>query len=98
MLRMSIIPREILCFPRYVCEQPLAWHGVRYVNHMYVNKKAGCSCIQKSKKKASVGVEHRACGDPHRSEKREWSAGDMRQWSKQKKVHRHPVSLTGVLL
>ena len=52
---------------------------------MYVNKKTGCSCIQKNKKKLSVGVEHRAGGDPHSSEKPEWSAGDMRQWSKQKK-------------
>ena len=42
-----------------------------------------------SKKKPSVGVELRAGGDPHRSEKPGWSASDMRQWQK-KKIHRHP--------
>ena len=35
-------------------------------------------------KKPSVGVELRAGGDPHGSEKPGWSAGDMRQWPKQK--------------
>ena len=34
----------------------------------------------KKQKKPSVGVELRAGGDPHRSEKPGWSAGDMRQW------------------
>ena len=29
MLKMLIIPREILCFPRYEREQSLAWHSVR---------------------------------------------------------------------
>ena len=48
-------------------------------------------------KNPSVGVELRAGGDPHRSEKPGWSAGDMRQWPKQK-MHRHPVSPMGVLL
>ena len=38
----------------------------------------------KAKKNHSVGVELRAGGDPHRSEKPGWSAGDMRQWPKQK--------------
>ena len=33
-------------------------------------------------KKPSVGVELSAGGDPHRSEKPGWSAGDMRQWPK----------------
>ena len=51
---------------------------------MCVNKKTGCSWIQKNKKKPSVGVELRAGGDPHRSEKPGWSAGDMRHWPKQK--------------
>ena len=48
----------------------------------------------------SVRVELRAGGDPHRSEKPGWSAGDMRQWPKKRKpkMHRHPVSPTGVLL
>ena len=51
----------------------------------------------KKKKKPSVGVELRGAGDPHRSEKLGWSAGDMRQWPNQK-MHRHPVSPAGVLL
>ena len=38
----------------------------------------------KTKKKPSIGVELRAGGDPPRSEKPGWSAGDMRQWRKQK--------------
>ena len=50
----------------------------------------------KKQKKPSVGVELRAGGDPHRSEKPGWSAGDTRQWSKQK-MHRRLVSLKGVL-
>ena len=49
----------------------------------------------KQKNKPSVGVEFRAGGDPHRSEKPGWSAGDMRQWPKQK-MHRYPVSPRGV--
>ena len=54
----------------------------------------------KNKKKPSVGVKLRAGGDPHMSEKPGWSAGDMRQWPKQKnkKMRRHPVSPTRVLL
>ena len=52
---------------------------------------------KKTQKKPSVGVELRSGGDPQRSEKPGWSAGDMRQWPKQK-MHRHPVSPTGVLL
>ena len=39
-----------------------------------------------NKKKPSVGVELRAGEDPHRSEKPRWSACDMRQWPKQKKI------------
>ena len=35
--------------------------------------------MHSKKKKSSVGVELRASGDPHRSEKLRWSAGDMRQ-------------------
>ena len=38
----------------------------------------------KKQKKPSVGVELRAGGDPHGSEKPGWSASDMRQWPKQK--------------
>ena len=49
------------------------------------------------------GVELRARGDPHRSEKPGWSAGGMRQLNKKKtktkrKMNRYPVSPTGVLL
>ena len=50
----------------------------------------------KKQKKPSVGVELRAGGDPHRSEKPGWSTGDTRQWPKQK-MHGHPVSPKGVL-
>ena len=39
---------------------------------------------KKQKKKLSVGVELRAGGDHHRSEKPGWSASDKRQWPKQK--------------
>ena len=34
----------------------------------------------KTKKKPSIGVELRAGGDPHRSEKPGWSASDTWQW------------------
>ena len=51
--------------------------------------------MPKHSKKPSVGVELRAGGDPHRSKKPGWSAGDMRQWPK--KMHRNPVSPKGVL-
>ena len=50
------------------------------------------------KKKKSIGVELRAGGDPHKSETLGWSTSDMRWWPKRKKMHRHPVSPTGVLL
>ena len=51
-----------------------------------------------TKKKPSVRVELRAGGDPHKSDKSGWSAGDMRPWPKKKKTHRYPVSPKGVLL
>ena len=51
----------------------------------------------KQKNKLSVRVEFRAVGNPHRSENPGWSAGDMRQRPKHK-LHRYPVSPTGVLL
>ena len=88
-------PREIFCFPRYECEWPLAWRGVPQVTCEWIKKLDAYAF--KNKKKSSVGVELRAGGDPHRSEKPGWSASDMRQWPKQKK-HKHPVSPTGVLL
>ena len=50
----------------------------------------------KNKKKPSVGVELRAGGETHRSEKLGWSVGDTRQWPKQK-MHRRSVSPSGVL-
>ena len=73
------------------------WRGM-------VSRKSHVSKIKnwmpKHSKKPSVRVELRAGGDPTRSEKPGWSAGDMRQWPKKKKkeIHRHPVSVTGVLL
>ena len=42
---------------------------------------------KEKKKKPSVGVELRAGGDPHRSEKAGWSAGGMRHTKKTKKKH-----------
>ena len=39
----------------------------------------------KTKKSQVSRVELRAGGNPHRPEKPGWSAGDMRQWPKQKK-------------
>ena len=59
------------------------WHGM-------ASRKSHVSELKNwmpmhSKKKPSVGVELRAGGDPHRSEKPGWSAGDMRQWPKKKK-------------
>ena len=76
-----------------------ATHGVawRPVSQSHVNENPGCSYIQKKQKKPSVGVKLRAGGDPHMSETPGWSASDMRQWPKQK-MHRHPISPTGVLL
>ena len=50
---------------------------------------------KKKKEKSSVGVELRAGGDPHRSQKPGWSAGGMKH---KKKMHTHPVSPTGVLV
>ena len=56
------------------------------VSHSYVCelKNWMSKLSKKHKKKTSVGVELRAGGDPHGSEKPGWSAGDMRQWPKQK--------------
>ena len=41
----------------------------------------------KKQKKPSVGVELRAGGDPHRSEKPGWSAGDTGQWPQKRNVY-----------
>ena len=41
--------------------------------------------MHSKKKKRSVGVELRAGGDPHTSEKPGWSANDIRQWPKQQR-------------
>ena len=52
------------------------WHGM-------VSRKSHVSKLKywmpKHSRNPSVGVELRAGGDPHRSEKPGWSAGDMRQ-------------------
>ena len=72
------------------------WRGIASRKSHVSESKNGMPMHSKKQKKA--GVELRAGGDPHRSEKPGWSAGDKRQWTKQKKMHRHPVSPTGVLL
>ena len=46
-------------------------------------------------KKLSVGVKLRAGGDPNRSEKLGWSAGDTGKWPQ--KMPRYPVSPKRVL-
>ena len=72
------------------------WHDMASCTSHVSELKNWMPMHSKTNKK-SVGVELRAGGDTHRSEKPGWSASDMRQWSKQK-MHRHRVSLTGVLL
>ena len=42
---------------------------------------------KKKKKKPSVRVELRAGGDPHRSEKPGWSAGDIGQWPQKRNAY-----------
>ena len=74
------------------------WHGIASCKSHVSELK---NWMSSHSKKPSVGVELRAGGDPHKSEKPGWSAGDMSQWPKIKrkqKMHRHPVSPTGVLL
>ena len=41
----------------------------------------------KKQKKPSVGVELRAGGDPHRSEKPGWSASDTGQWPQKRNAY-----------
>ena len=41
----------------------------------------------KNKKKPSIRVELRAGGDPHRSEKQGWSAGDTGQWPQNRNAY-----------
>ena len=74
------------------------WRGMASRKSHVSESKNGMPMHSKKQKKPSAGVELRAGGDPHRSEKPGWSASDKRQWPKQKKMHRHPVSSTGVLL
>ena len=81
MLRIIATPREILCFPRYECGWPLAWHDVPWVTSEQI-KKLDARAFHK--KKPSVGVELRAGENPHMSEKPGWSGCDMRQWPKRK--------------
>ena len=74
------------------------WHGIASCKSHVSELK---NWMPSHSKKSSVGVELRAGGDPHKSEKPGWSAGDMSQWSKIKrkqKMHRHPISPAGVLL
>ena len=52
------------------------WHGIASCNS-HVSKLK--NWMLRHSKKPSVGVELRAGGDSHRSEKPEWSAGDMGQ-------------------
>ena len=72
------------------------WHNMASRKSHVSELKNWMPMHSKKQKKPSVGVELRAGGDPHRSEKPGWSAGDTRQWSKQK-MHRRLVSLKGVL-
>ena len=69
------------------------WRGMApRKSHVCELKKLDAYAFKKQTKKASVGVELRAGGDPHRPETPGWSAGDMRQWPKQKKMHTYPAS------
>ena len=72
------------------------WHGMAS-RKSHVTELKNWMAMHSKTKKTSVRVELRTGGDPPRSEKLGWSAGDMRQLPKQK-MYRHPVSPTGVLL
>ena len=73
MLRMIEAPREILCFPSMSVVDP--WCGMAsHKSHVRELK----NWMPSHSKKPSVGVELRAGGDPNRSEKPGWSAGNMR--------------------
>ena len=52
------------------------WHGIASHESQMIELKIWIP--KHSKKKPCLRVELRAGGDPHRSEKPEWSAGDMR--------------------
>ena len=55
------------------------WHGMASrKSHVRELK----NWMPRHSKKPSVRVELIAGGDPHKSEKPEWSAGDMRPWPK----------------
>ena len=54
------------------------WHGMASRKSQVRELKNWMPKHSKKKKKTSVEVELRAGGDPHRSEKPLWSAGDMR--------------------
>ena len=71
MLRMIVIPREILCFPRYGVSVSVSdlWRGMASRKSHVSELKNWMPMHSKNKKKPSVGVELRAGGDPHRSEK-----------------------------
>ena len=77
MLKMPITPRETSASLGMSAGD--LWCGM-------VSRKSHVSELKnwmsRHSKKLSVGVELRAGGDPHRSEKPGWSASDMRQWPK----------------
>ena len=60
------------------------WRGIASRKSHASELKNWMPMHSKNKKKPSVWVELRAGGDPHMSEKPGWSAGDTRQWPKQK--------------
>ena len=61
------------------------WHDIVSCKSQVSELKSWMPKHSKKKKKPSVGVELRAGGDPHRSEKPWWSVHDMRQWPKKEK-------------
>ena len=71
------------------------WRGMASLKSHVSELKNWMPMHSKTKKAKCAGRAERS--DPHRSEKPGWSAGDTRQWSKQKKIHRYPVSPTGIL-
>ena len=76
MLKIPLTLREILCFPRY--ELGGSWRGMVSGKPQVSELKNWMPKHSKNKKKPNVEIELKAGGDPHRSEKPGWSAGDMR--------------------
>ena len=61
------------------------WRGIASPKSHVSELKNWIPMHSKNTKKPSVVVELRAGGDHHMPEKPGWSAGDTRQWPKQKK-------------